>query len=169
LLNAIKYACLVNENPYLINGTEYWIYLSHNMQAIIDLDFDLMCLPEFNLKKLGTFRKIAWEAQNMARIGNWITTWKREIKENDFTSGVFAYGVDKGIINPELLAKGKNIKQIIKQIEESDVESYFLKEWMKSYKKIKNLGPQIESMKIEIFLNGLEKLLFLHLISQGYK
>jgi len=169
LLNAMKYAWLVNKNPYLINETEYRIYLSHNMQAIIDLDFDLMCLPEFNLKKLGIFRKIAWEAQNMARIGNWISTWKREVKENDFTSGVFAYGIDKGIINPEQLVKKKNIEQIIKQMEESNAESYFLKGWMKSYKKIKNLGPQIKSINIEIFLSELERLLFLHLISQGYK
>ncbi len=56
----------------------------------------------------------------MARIGNWITTWKRELKEGDLSSGVFAYAVSKNVVNSEELKK-LNEDEIISRIENSGV------------------------------------------------
>jgi len=171
MLNAMKYANLVNKNPYLINETEYWIYLSHNMQAIINLTLDLMCSLKFDFKKLGLLREIAWESQKMARVGNWVSTWEREIKEKDFTSGIFAYAIQRRVIAPEELSQHKNISSVMMRVKRLNlnIEKTLFKEWEKSYKKIGALGRQMGLKNIKIFQRGLERLLFMHLSSQGYK
>lgn len=171
MLNAMNYANLVNQDPYLINETEYWIYLSHNMQAIINLMMDLMCSLKFNLKKLGLFREIAWESQKMARVGNWISTWERELMDKDFTSGVFAYAIQKGIISSKDLTQNRKTSSVMLRVKQFNVrlKKTLFKKWEKSYKKIGRLGKEIGLRNVKFFQRGLEKLLFMHLSSRGYK
>jgi len=171
MLNAMNYANLVNQDPYLINETEYWIYLSHNMQAIINLMMDLICSPKFNLKKIGLFREIAWESQKMARIGNWVSTWEREIIDKDFTSGVFVYAIQKGVVTPKELTQNRKTSSVMMRVKRFNlnIKKTLLKRWEKSYKKIGKLGKQANLKNVEIFQRRLEKLLFMHLSSQGYK
>lgn len=170
MLNGMKYANLINKNPYLINVTEYWLYLSHNMQAVINLTLDLLCFPKFDLKKLGTFREIAGESQKMARVGNWVSTWEREIEEKDFTGWIFAYAIQRRAITHEVLRQHKNEKVflMIKHLK-PDADKILFRQWEKSYKKIGDLGKSSNLNNIEVFQQGLERLLFMHLSSQGYK
>lgn len=168
LINAMEYAYLVNNNLYLINKKEYWAYLPHNMQTFLSLDIDLMCSPRFDFEKLGIFREIAWNAQEMARIGNWVSTWEREVEEKDFTSGVFAYAIDSGILSIDELKKGKK-SEIIKKIKSSKITRDFLKRWEQCYLEIYKLGKRVDSVYIKEFLLGLKKLIFYHLSSRGYK
>lgn len=169
LLNAMRYSFLVNNQPEFINSVEYKAYLPHNMQAIISLDVDLMSLDKFNSNDLGTFREIAWGAQNMARIGNWISTWEREADEGDYTSIVFASALEKRILTSEdLVSMDKKI--MIEKIKNSNVEKEALKEWQHNYdwiaKKAKILSS---SLDIDTFLIKLKQLLAYHLSSRGYK
>ncbi|MCD6178001.1 hypothetical protein J7K03_01920 [bacterium] len=167
LLNSMRYSYLVNVQPYIINRTEYWMYCSHNMQAMIDLTLDLMCFLKFPLRNLGRFREIAWQAQRMARIGNWISTWEREINKDDLTSGVIAYAIEKGFVNPASIHLEKTA--LIRKIKSSNIENYFLKEWENSYQEIRKLGKKMSVIDIQNFLKRLEKLLLMHLMSRGYK
>ncbi len=169
LLNAMRYSYLVNNQPALINSLEYWTYLPHNMQAIISLDIDLMALNEFNFDRLGIFREIAHEAQKMARIGNWISTWEREVHEKDYTSAVFAYALEAGAITINDL-RGGTEEDIIAKIEESKANKAILINWQESYSQILEKSKEINvSLGLTDFLNGLEKLLTYHLSSRGYK
>jgi len=168
VLNAMKYSYLVNKNPYLINKTEYWLYLPYNMGFFLYFDLDLMCSPNFNFKALGSMREIIWKAQNMARIGNWVSTWEREIKDKDFTSGIFAYAIDSGVISIDDLKK-ENESEIIKKIKKAKIEERLLNEWEQYYFEIKELGKKIKKFNIKDFLSRFEKLIIGHLISKGYK
>ena len=168
LLNSMEYSCLVNKNKYLINSSEYSMYLSHNMQLIVDIMFDLCCSLKFEKRELGLIRKVILYAQYMTRIGNWITTWEREIKEDDFTSGVFAYAVEKKIISIEDLDK-KNIIKLVEKIKKSKAERYFLEEWEYNYQLIKKMRSKIKTVEVNDFLLFLEKVIFAHFISRGYK
>ena len=105
----------------------------------------------------------------MARVGNWVSTWEREIKEKDFTSGIFAYAIEKKIITPEDFYQSEKLSLIINKIKDFNINKFLFIEWEKSYKKIEDLGRSADLNNIEIFLKRLEKLLFLHLSSQGYK
>ena len=168
LLNSMEYAYLVNENNYLINRDEYNIYFSYNMQLITDIMIDLSCSLKFNLSELSIIRKISLHAQRMARIGNWITTWEREINEEDFTSGVFAYALEDGIIFLSDMKKSNKLK-LIKKIKKSKIEKKLLEEWEDNYKEIKKLSNKIKTINIDDFLVSLEKVIFMHLVSRGYK
>jgi len=164
----MRFAYLVNKNKYIINDIEAIVYSSHNMQAIIDIMLDLMCYKKFNLKELGLVRKIAWKVQEMARIGNWISTWEREINEDDFTSGIFALALENKIINFDRLKKEDKIK-IINKIKKAKIKEKFLKQWLENYRFIKKLSLKIKSINFKKFFSGLEKLIFFHLASKGYK
>lgn len=163
LLNAMRYAIIVNNNYFLINTTETWTYFSHNMQGMISCDIDLMCSSKLDIQETGLIRKITWDAQQMTRIGNWLSSWEREIKEDDFTSGIFAYAIENNIINIQELQNKNNIKKIIVKIKESKIEKKFLEKWVQYYNQINMIGKNIKSENIEKFLEGLEKWMILEL------
>ncbi len=164
LLNTMEYSYLINKNPYLINEKEHWPHLSANMGTMICYTIDLMC-SSFNIKNLGKLRKVGWEAQKMARIGNWVSTWKREIKEEDFTSGVIPYALKNNLIKIEDLQK-ENKEEIINKIQKGKIEEYLLGKWNQSFNRLKGY---IESTDLANIDKGLERLLIIHLVSKGYK
>lgn len=170
-LNAMNYACLINKKPYLINKIESWLYISHGMQVFPIMDIDLMC-SKFDKKELGLMREVAWNFQRMARIGNWVSTWEREIEDNDFTSGIWACALDKGIIDVKELNK-RNKKDLVNKIRKARIESSFLKEWQDAYNEIIKLSKKTKDKALQKglkkFLLGIEELMILHLSSRYYK
>lgn len=169
VLNEMKYSCLLNKNPYLLNKTECWQFMPYNMVAFVYSDLDLMSSLVFDFSKIGRIREIIFEMQKMARIGNWVSTWEREVNENDFASGIFVYAINDGVLKFEDLNQ-KNKLEIIKKIKGAGIEEQFLKEWERCYYKIKKIGKIInEENLINKFLSKLEKLIIFHLSSSGYK
>jgi hypothetical protein len=169
LLNTLKYSYLVHKNNYLYNSNEAWTYLPHSMQVITNITLELMCSLNFKLEELGKLRKVAWYAQRMSRIGNWVSTWEREIYEEDYTSGVYIYAIENKIIIPEELFNKKNSLRIIKRIRDSKIENKLLIEWEKNYIEINKLSREIKSINIAKMLSSLEKIIAFHLSSRGYK
>ncbi|MDF1498721.1 MAG: hypothetical protein P1P85_05230 [Patescibacteria group bacterium] len=167
-INSLRFSYLVLKNLYIINKTEFYIYQPANMFAMISMDIDLMNSPMFNINELGKMREVSWYSQEVLRIGNWISTWEREVRDADFTSGVFAYAIDSGFIKYNDLQKGKE-KDIIKKIKNSKAEDELLKEWEWYYKKIESFDDKIKSVDVKKINKGLKKFLIMHLTSIGYK
>lgn len=168
LLNTTKYSFLIYRNPYLVNKTEYWMYLPQNMQFTNVFDFCFMCSkPDF--KNIGPLREILLHAQKMARIGNDMGTWEREIKKGDFANGICAYAIDLGILSVDELKKENKFK-IIKEIKESKIEEKIFEEWERSYCKIKEIIKKntLRNLNVKKFLPTLEKITLYHLGSRGY-
>jgi len=112
--NSIEYGYLINKNFNFINLIECEVYSPHNMQGIIGMDMDLMCSPGFNIEEIGFFREIIWRAQQMGRIGNSVTTWEREIFEEDFSSDIFAFVLKHKLISAKGLQKEDKVTMITK-------------------------------------------------------
>ncbi|MFH1462065.1 MAG: hypothetical protein ABIF12_03910 [bacterium] len=167
MLNGIKYAYLVNKNLYLTNEIEFQTYLSHNTPAIMGFMIDLTCVPKFNIKLLGLMRKIMWYIQVMARISNWVATWKREVKENDFASGIFCYTIENKIIGARDIKKQKK-EEIVKKINQSKAEKYLLEKWENFYNEIKKFIKKEKTFNGKKIIKITEKLTILHLISRGF-
>lgn len=168
MTNSVRFCYLMNKNPEYMNLQEIEIFESYNMIVFLLNGIDLMASPKFEIEDLSHLRTVFWNAQQMARIGNWLSTWKREIKEKDFCSGVIAYALSEHIITIDDL-KNLNEKKIIHKIENSNVVDYFTNTWNKRYQTIKKFKNSIESVDMDKYLGGLETLIKLHLASEGFK
>jgi hypothetical protein len=166
ILNAMRYALLVNETPSLLNLIEHNHYQPHNMQIMFMATVDLCASPTFDRKELGTARQIFWHAQRMGRIGNMITTWEREVLDRDFSSGVFAHAIHQGYIKPAQLTD-LPAHEIMSILEEAGCQDHFISEWEKHRDRIQELIGGIQSVDMEPYLSAFEHLIKLHLCSRG--
>lgn len=168
IINTIRYSSLVNNNYYLMNQTESWLYYPNNMAFMPASIINLMYSKDFKFNDIGHFREIIYKIQLLGRISNWTTTWQRELCEKDFTSNIYIYLVEKEILSiDELETMSKD--KIINIIKQSDVEEYYFKKWEHIYNDIEKKIGKIEQIDSKTFLEGQEYLLYLDLISYGYK
>lgn len=164
IINTMEYAYLISQNPYLINKSEYYANFTYNLPVVLSSTIDLMC-SSTNSKLIGAIREVALKAQKIAQSINWITTWERELKDNDFTSGIFAFAIDMGVLTVDNLMSGNNEK-IIKKIKETLIEDKILQECSKDFEIIDNFKKKT-SMDVGKFSKNLEKFIILQLSSKG--
>jgi len=145
---------LVNSDPQLANKTESYVYGCHNMILLPQFDIDLMASEQFDREDLGEFREVAWYAQRMARIGNWISTSEREAGQEDLSSAVFAMTSKEKVSNSGL---------------SEDVKDSLLGDWCNCYREIEKRRESIGSVDVDALLRGLEVGLGYHLASRGLK
>ena len=168
LLNAMRYASLINSTPQVINLAEHDLYLPHNMHMMVSGTLDLMCSSDFRPEELGRVRSVLWNAQCMGRIGNLVTTWEREVSARDFSSGVFSQALEEGHLTPHDLAHAEP-DELKRRIQEHGCEAFFLERWRHHRRRIAALAEQIRSFDVTELLAGLDNLLRFHLGSRGLK
>lgn len=108
----------------------------------------------------------------MGRIGNWISTWEREIPERDFTSGIVSLLISDGHINfstLESLIKKGDIETIKVTVQKANLEDKLLQKWEQNREHILRLGTRIRSINIDAYVDGLELLMLYHCASRGLK
>ena len=168
LMNAMRYSHFLNRFPCFLNLAEHDLYMPHNMMMMICATMDMMCSPEFDFSEAGRIRQATWHAQHMGRIGNLITTWEREIHEQDYTSGVFARALIQGDLTLEQLASG-DPEFIEHTIRDGQHEQYFLNKWCEHREQILALRASVRSVDLGCVVNGLDRLICLHFASRGLK
>ncbi len=168
LLNCMRYALVVNNDPRCMNLAEHDLYQPHNMHMMVNATIDLMASPEFDSRETGTLREIIWNAQVMGRIGNAVTTWQREIKDRDFTSGIFAVALGKGVLTADDLINS-DVSTIEQKILGAHLEDELLLEWGKRRDYLIELAPRLRTVDIHGLIGGLEQLIAIHLGSRGLK
>ena len=168
-LNAMDYSAVVNENPRIANigGAEH--YDTHNMVMFPYADVDLMYSPEFDMADFGTVRDLLWDLQEMARIGNWLTTWEREVAEGDYSAGIVVLALQEGIVTPEELeAAENNGAEVIERIRDEDLEGTFRDRWATHYRNVRDREFNTESVDLDALVDGLETVSQYYEASQGY-
>lgn len=174
-ITAIEYSFLTNESLELATVEETTIYDSHNMMLFTYTDLDLLHSPAFDRTELGTLRKIVRRAQQMARIGNWVTTWERELGERDFSSGVVVSALENDVVTKAQLDRlsdgdgGDVRRDVARRIHEAGIEEEFLQQWTTYYEEIERLQTDVETVDVDSFLQGMETVLECHLASRGLK
>lgn len=174
-INAIEYSYIVNQNLEMANTDESKRYTGHNMMLFTYANIDLIHSPRFDRDELALLRKAIGKAQRMARIGNWITTWEREIEEGDYSSGVVAYALENDIVSSDELHRLRNDRLeggpdvIVGRIKEQGVEETLLCDWEANYAEIKELESTMDSVDMSSFLDGMETVMEYHLVSRGLK
>ena len=163
---AMRYALLANQCPGLLNVIEHDLYQPNNMQMIFMASVDLCASPDFNPDELGIAREIFWHAQRMGRIGNMITTWEREVLDRDFTSGIFAFAVHRGILSAADL-RNLPAHEIMSLLEANDCQEHFINEWKHHRDQMLFKLRRVRSIDMLPYLGGVEELFRTHLGSRG--
>lgn len=175
VLTAMKYSYLANQTVDFVTESELRTYDAHNMMFYGFANIDLVHSPTFDSSELSTLRNVIERAQRMARIGNWITTWEREISDGDVSSGIVVYALEHDIISAEDIralqtdTREDDVETVVETICDHDVEDVFLTEWTEHLAEARALEPKIDSVDIGAYLDGVETIMEYHLASRGFK
>ena len=169
-LNAMDYSAVVNDNPDIANLGGAKHYDAHNMVMFPYADVDLMYSSEFEIADFGTVRDLLWDLQEMARIGNWLTTWEREIAEGDYSAGIVVLALQEGIVTPaELTAAESEDAAVIQRIRDADIERLFRDRWTERYRAVREREFDTESVDLDELVDGMETVFQYHEASRGHK
>jgi hypothetical protein len=169
--NAMAYSGLVNDNPAIANRAETERHDAYNMTMFPYAAIDLMHSPSFDRSELGALRSILCDLQQMARIGNWVTTWERELGEGDISSGVVVCALRRGVIDYEEIveASARDVERLADRIRSQGIESEFTREWELRDRTVRKRTREVESVDAERIVDGIETVMNHHLASEGHK
>lgn len=175
VLNAMEYSYVANQHLEMISEYELRTYDAHNMMLFGFADMDLVHSPVFDQSDLAVLRRVITRAQRMVRIGNWITTWERELIEGDFTSGVVAHALEHDIVSVDDLRASQeetsdtDVETLVGTIQDHNVEDVFLNLWHQELATGRELEDEIASVDVGTYLDGIETVMEYHLASRGLK
>ncbi len=148
LLNALRYSSFVNEYSNAVNIIENEAYVPHGIQVMIQMDLDLMCSNGFNDKEFGMLRELNYISQKMAKIGNLLGTYPRELMESDMSSEATIKLLEEhGVDFKFNLNKILNMERRYPKFEEKLIE-----EWQKEYQLAKEVATRIKSVDTDRFM-----------------
>lgn len=151
-LHAIRYSYLINTME-MDNDVETKMYSYHNMMIIVFMSMDLMCSPDFEKKELKYIRPVFHYMQDICHIGNILSTYKREIREQDFSCPLISMGLRKGIIDKKTIEEYPEVaEEKLKSLEE-----YFRRRAEDNFSKIQKAETEIKSVDINEFRIKLRK------------
>lgn len=170
-INAMDYSRVLNQTPRMANRAEAERYDAYNMSMFPYACIDLMYSPQFRRRELGALRSLLCELQQMARIGNWLTTWERELAEGDVSSGIVVCALNRGVIRPAEIdgADEATVDRLIDRIKSHGIESEFTREWEIRCRAVRKRTGELESIDVQAIINGLETVMNHHLASDGCK
>lgn len=169
-IDAIAYSWLVSEHPTMANLEGACQDGLHNMVMFPYADVDLSYSSEFEATDLSALRRTIWDLERMARIGNWVSTWERELRDRDYSSGILVAALDEGIVTPdELACSSSDTDELVERIRDSDLETRFLGEWIDLYTRVQSRELCARSVDLETLTQGMRTVLRYHLATKGYK
>lgn len=68
---------------------------------------DLAYSPTFDPAEEPAVREAVAVAEPVARVGNWLTTWERELAEGDLANGVVVKAVEDGVVSPDAVHRAR--------------------------------------------------------------
>ncbi len=170
-LTALDYSRVLNDNVEMANMSGIEHYDPHNMLMFPYAGVDLMFSPDFDTADLSTLRSVIWDLQPMARIGNWTTTWGRELREGDYTAGPVVYSLQEGIVSMDELDPNDEdaIERVAEKIDAHEIEDRLLEEWSRRYEAVKERNVQADSVDIDAFVEGMRTVLAHQIGARGKK
>ncbi len=161
--SAMRYAHLVNGHPGLLNRTEHDVYTPHNMLMVSFSTIDLMGIPTFDASELGCVREAMWHAQAMGRIGNVVSTWRREMNEEDYSSVMFLDDA-AGAAPAFTETTGGDLPAAA---DTTNRQAQLLEKWRWHRGKCRDAASRVQSITLDNVLSGHDRFWDMHLASTG--
>jgi len=157
-ISSLQYAYLSNTMFNILNEQEAMLYEGNNINVILNGMLDITCSPDFRTDMLGALREALCHAQMMCKISNWLSTWEREVKVSDWTSGVIAAAMSEGIIEKSDLANEDKFS-IIRKINHSLVPERLMRQWDWHRNRFIQKLTHFESIDLKSYLKALDQFL----------
>jgi transketolase C-terminal domain/subunit len=164
--NAMRYSHMLNRNLWAMNQVEHDLYLPHAMDMMSFATTDLMATVEFPLDELGRLREALWHLQCMGRVGNLLSTWRREIHQRDFASGVFARAVIEGDLSVGQL-RPDNYGEIEAAIVGGGHERYYFGRWKYHRECFLAKARYVHAVDLRKLVEASDRLFLMHLGGRG--
>lgn len=163
-LQAMRYSFVLDRTPTVANRREAFAIGSYNMVLFPYAILDLMHAPAFDRSELGALRSLVYDCQELARIGNWLSSWRREVEMGDLSSGVVIEAIASGHVDPDRLATGcpDAIEDAIAAIEDANLEAAFIAKWVRRRDAIAETHD-LDSVDVTDYLAGMEAIFADHL------
>jgi hypothetical protein len=136
---ANHYSELLSQHMHLSNERENRLYLHHNMGIVMAGMIDLMNVPKFCMTDLGHARSLFLMGQRAGRISNVLTTFERELAEDDRTNELLVSG------NPsDLEAELASLIQAMSKVK--NIKSFSASEYSKGIKSLHDLHLRLKGV-----------------------
>ncbi|MFC5972074.1 hypothetical protein ACFPYI_12110 [Halomarina salina] len=166
----MDYGWLINDTPEAATPRGTDTYGPHNMTMFSYAAIDIMHSPAFAATDIGELREVVWDAQRLARIGNWVTTWERELREGDYTAGVVVKAIADDVVSiDELESPDVSDDELIERIHEAAIEQSFQDNWEEEYQSLREKTFTTNSVDLEAYVDGMTEVRDLHRASRGHK
>lgn len=149
-----------------IDWDAYIEFIPHTTSVYMGGLIDLLFTPNILSSQVEQLKKVFLLTQKMAQIGNWVTTWEREVDHNDFTSGVVVFAIENNWVRRGDI-KNRNAEALKRDIERSPSENYFLTMWKESREECCQLSKQLDIPLVDEYINSFSTILFMQLASVG--
>jgi hypothetical protein len=170
IIASLEYALLLNQpatrRMSVSNLVEYAVHGSHNLTMVFMAMLDIAASPDFDAAELGAVRAAAWEAQLMARLGDTMMTWRREVEQGDRSSGAIAFGLEQGVVTVDDLMS-RSGRELRDAIGESGFVEHFQAEWLEHRRRLARCLDGVRSIDGAAMLRNADALLELHLAFDG--
>ncbi|WP_222918470.1 terpene synthase family protein [Natrinema sp. SYSU A 869] len=161
-LQSVDYSALLAQYPGLAGERELRTYDVYNMMLFPFADIDFANALAFEPRELSTVRDVVAHGQRMARIGNWIATWERELAEGDYSSGVVIRALESEVVSHKELrairtaTTDATVDPVVDRIRDSGIEAEFVDRWCREYEAATEYCDEIESIDVRAYLEGFE-------------
>ncbi|AFO56546.1 MULTISPECIES: hypothetical protein [Natrinema] len=161
-LQSVDYSALLAQHPGLVGERELRTYDVYNMMLFPFADIDLANALAFDSRELSAVRNVVAHGQRMARIGNWIATWERELADGDYSSCVVVRALESGVVSRADLQAIRTaptdatVDPVVDRIRESGIEAEFIDRWCREYESATDYCGEIDSLDVRAYLEGFE-------------
>ena len=134
---------------------------------------DLMYSPTFDPREEAAVREAIGLAEPLGRIGNWLTTWERELEEGDLANGIVVKAVEDGAVSPEAVRRARvepTVRPAFRRrVREAGVELAVDSDWRRRYDRALARDWDVETVDLDAFLAAMAGVRSRHEASRGRK
>ncbi|MEZ6058232.1 MAG: hypothetical protein R3C01_16155, partial [Planctomycetaceae bacterium] len=169
LMTTIDYSQLLNGHPQLLNRADHDRFSPYGMMVMCAASIDLMVSTSVDAAEFGKIREVVAEGEWMARIGNLVSTWRRELPAGDITSGIFAEAVASGVITLSQLIDPTRSERNVRLIELAGIEQRYIRKWRQHRSRLHQLAESVTSCPLRLYAEAFDKLWMSEIASIGQK
>lgn len=134
---------------------------------------DLICSPGFDPTDETELREAIRLVEPLGRIGNWLTTWERELAEGDLANGVVVRAVEGGAVSPSDVTRARTNPEFrptfAEQIREAGVERAIDRDRERRYRRATERTWEASSVDLDAFVRAMGTVWSFHEASRGHK